>query len=118
MERSVGVCRQGYIGEQASDDVEDPVIMMHAMKLLEVNRGFVLSPRRWVVERIFTWMTHFRRLAADFERLHKTVAGLRLVVFACTMSARCFAMSAQIVLIGERHVPARAWHWTPNSVQK
>ncbi|MCX5651784.1 MAG: IS5/IS1182 family transposase, partial [Planctomycetota bacterium] len=40
------------------------------------------------------WMTRFRRLAKDFERLPKTVAGLHFAVFACIMLARCFAMSA------------------------
>ena len=48
--------------------------MLHVVKLSEAKRGFVLLPRRWVVERSFAWMTRFRRLAKDFERLPKTVA--------------------------------------------
>ena len=39
------------------------------MKLPEAKRGFVLLPRRWVVERSFAWMARFRRLARDYERL-------------------------------------------------
>jgi transposase len=89
---------QGYTGEQAQDDLkvgaEDHGIMLHVVKLSEAKRGFVLLPRRWVVERSFAWMTRFRRLAKDFERLPKTVAGLHFAVFACIMLARCFAMSA------------------------
>ena len=85
---------QGYTGEQAQDDAEDHGIMLHVVKLSEAKRGFVLLPRRWVVERSFAWMTRFRRLAKDFERLPKTVAGLHFAVFACIMLARCFAMSA------------------------
>ena len=30
--------------------------------------GFVVQPRRWVVERSFGWLTHCRRLARDYER--------------------------------------------------
>ncbi|MBI2854702.1 MAG: transposase, partial [Chloroflexi bacterium] len=41
----------------------------------------VLLPRRWVVERSFAWMTRFRRLAKDYERLPQIVMGLHLVAF-------------------------------------
>jgi transposase len=85
---------QGYTDDQAQDDAEDHGIMLHVVKLSEAKRGFVLLPRRWVVERSFAWMTRFRRLAKDFERLPKTVAGLHFAVFACIMLARYFAMSA------------------------
>ena len=47
------------------------------------ERGFVLLPRRWVVERDFAWASRFLRLAKDYERLPETVAGLHLVAFAC-----------------------------------
>jgi len=98
--QSVGIAYvdQGYTGEQAQDDLkvgaEDHGIMLHVVKLPKAKRGFVLLPRRWVVERSFAWMTRFRRLAKDFERLPKTVAGLHFAVFACILLARCFAMSA------------------------
>lgn len=32
------------------------------------QKGFVVQPRRWVVERSFGWLTHCRRLARDYER--------------------------------------------------
>jgi putative transposase len=35
-------------------------------------RGFVLQPRRWVVERTFAWITRWRRLARDHEGLPET----------------------------------------------
>jgi putative transposase len=36
------------------------------------SRGFVLPPRRWVVERTFSWLNHSRRHSKDYERLTPT----------------------------------------------
>jgi transposase len=49
------------------------------------KRGFVLLPRRWVVERSFAWAARFRRLARDYERLDTTLKGLHLLAFATLM---------------------------------
>jgi transposase len=45
------------------------------VKHTEAKRGFVLLPRRWVVERSFGWLGCFHRLARDYERLAETLAG-------------------------------------------
>ena len=37
--------------------------------LAEAKKGFVLLPRRWVVERSFGWVARFRCLSRDFERM-------------------------------------------------
>ena len=39
-------------------------------------------PRRWVVERSFAWAAPFQRLARDYERLPKTLAGLHFLASA------------------------------------
>ena len=51
------------------------------------KKGFVLLPRRWVVERSFGWgwMARFRRLARDYERLSETLEGLHYVAFSILM---------------------------------
>ena len=35
-------------------------------------KRFKLLPKRWVVERTFGWLIHFRRLARNYERLSAT----------------------------------------------
>lgn len=80
---------QGYTGEQPKQDAQKHGIELEVIKMPEAKRGFVLLPRRWVVERSFGWMARFRRLARDYERLPGTLAGLHFVAFACIMLARC-----------------------------
>lgn len=51
-------------------------IALDVAKLPGAKRGFVLLPRRWVVERWFDWVSRFHRLASDYERIPQTLAGL------------------------------------------
>ena len=74
---------QGYTGERASELAAEHGIRLEVVKHKEAKRGFVLLPRRWVVERDFAWASRFRRLVKDYERLPETVAGLHFVAFAC-----------------------------------
>jgi len=78
----------GYTGEQAAQAAEGQGIRLEVVKLPDAKRGFILLPRRWVVERSFAWATRFRRLARDYERLPETLAGLHFVAFAMLMAAR------------------------------
>jgi len=76
---------QGYTGEEPAKAAASQGIKLEVVKLDQAKRGFVLLPRRWVVERSFAWASRFRRLARDYERLPATVAGLHYVVFAILM---------------------------------
>ena len=74
---------QGYTGEEAAEEAEAHGMRLEVVKHEEAKRGFVLLPRRWVVERDFAWASRFRRLVKDYERLPATLAGLHFVAFAC-----------------------------------
>ncbi len=76
---------QGYTGEEPAGAAAEHGIELHVVKLPEARQGFVLLPRRWVVERAFAWKSRFRRLVRDYERLPETVAGLHFVAFSCLM---------------------------------
>jgi transposase len=79
---------QGYTGDQPLQDAAQFGIQLEVVKLPDAKRGFVLLPRRWVVERSFGWLTRFRRLARDYERLPETLAGLHFLAFALILLNR------------------------------
>ena len=76
---------QGYTGEKTQEAADKHGIELVVVKLPQAKRGFVLLPRRWVVERRFAWTTRFRRLVRDYERLPSTLAGLHVLAFGCLM---------------------------------
>jgi transposase len=76
---------QGYTGDAPAAAAEAEGIRLEVVKLPDAKRGFVLLPRRWVVERDFAWAARFRRLARDYERLAETLAGYHLLAFAMLM---------------------------------
>jgi transposase len=78
---------QGYTGQAAEEAAANYGIRLEVIKHTEAKRGFVLLPRRWVVERSFAWAARFRRLARDYERLSDTLAGYHYFAFAWLMLA-------------------------------
>jgi transposase len=85
---------QGYTGEAPAEDAAAHGLRLHVVRLPEAKRGFVLLPRRWVVERSFAWAARFRRLVRDYERLPDTLAGLHFLAFACLLLHRLVALLA------------------------
>ena len=51
-------------------------LRLDIVKRRDNTKDFVVLPRRWVVERTFSWFGRNRRLANDFENLAVTVATL------------------------------------------
>ena len=86
---------QGYTGTQPAQDAAAVGIRLEVVKLAAAKHGFVLLPRRWVVERSFGWTARFRRLARDYERLPTTLAGLHFLTFATLMLKRIVALILQ-----------------------
>lgn len=83
---------QGYTGDEPAAAAAAHGIQLAVVKLPEAKRGFVLLPRRWVVERDFAWAARFRRLARDYERLAATLAALHFLVFVCLLLHRFTAL--------------------------
>ena len=79
---------QGYTGEAAEQAAAAQGIKLVVVKHEKARRGFVLLPKRWVVERSFAWTSRFRRLARDYERLAETLKGLHFLAFACLLLHR------------------------------
>jgi transposase len=59
---------------------------LEIVKRSDLAKGFVILPKRWIVERTFGWLGRCRRLAKDFENLSRTqlafvqLAMIRLMV--------------------------------------
>jgi transposase len=85
---------QGYTGEATAEQAQANGIRLDVVKHTEAKRGFVLLPRRWVVERTFGWLGRFRRLARDYERLTETLAGWHWLAFLTLMLPRLGLNSA------------------------
>jgi len=79
---------QGYTGEEPADAAEAVGIQLQVVKFPEAKRGFVLLPRRWVVERSNAWVARFKRLSRDYERLESTLVGMHFLVFSILMLTR------------------------------
>jgi transposase len=86
---------QGYTGDQPAADAKEHGIRLEVVKLPTAKHGFVLLPRRWVVERSFGWMARVRRLARDYERLAETLVGLHFVAFAMLLAHRFVTFMVQ-----------------------
>jgi transposase len=81
---------QGYTGEKPAELAAKAGVELCVVKLPNAKNGFVLLPRRWVVERSFGWAARFRRLSRDYERLSSTLEGIHWVAFGTLMLSSIF----------------------------
>jgi transposase len=86
---------QGSTGQAAREVAAQQGIELVVVTLDQAKRGFVLLPKRWVVERSFAWATRFRRLAKDYERLPEVVEGLYFLAFVGLMFKRLLLFATQ-----------------------
>ena len=67
-----------------------PHIKTEIVKRSDHAKGFVVLPRRWVVERTIAWLNRCRRLAKDWESLNrKALAFLRLASIRLMLRKFC-----------------------------
>ena len=60
----------GYQGPDLAEWVKSPLgWTWEVVKRSDDKKGFVVLPRRWVVERTFAWLSFNRRLSKDYEKL-------------------------------------------------
>ena len=78
---------QGCTGEWPAVAAAAHGIRLEVVKLPEAKRGFVLLPRRWVVERSFAWAARCRRLVRDYECLAQTLADMHTIAFTMLKKA-------------------------------
>ena len=82
----------GYQGPQFASAVAiaAPQLSIEIVKRSDRAAGFVILPRRWVVERTLAWLNRCRRLAKDFENLTRmAVAFLRLASIRMMLRRLC-----------------------------
>ena len=68
-----------------------PRLRVEIVKRPDASSGFIVLPRRWVVERTFSWFGRNRRLAKDYENLADTLVAfftLACIQFAVRRLAR------------------------------
>ena len=87
---------QGYTGKKTAAAAATHGIALEVVKLAQAKRGFVLLPRRWVVERSFAWLARFRRLSRDYERLPTTLVGVHWLAFACLLLGDLFRINLKV----------------------
>lgn len=88
----LGYVDQGYTGQSVADAAQSQGIALEVIKLPEAKKGFVLLPRRWVVERSFAWLARFRRLARDYERTSSSLASYHWLAFVAIALSRLFTV--------------------------
>ena len=79
----------GYAGDKLKNALTDQgEWTIEIVKRSDTAKGFVLLPRRWVVERTLAWLNRNRRLAKDVERTIESAAAWLYIASVKLMSRR------------------------------
>lgn len=70
--------------------------LLETVKRPKGNKGFVLLPKRWVVERTFAWLSRFRRLSKDYEQLPETSVAMIYAAMIHLMLKRLGRLPAHV----------------------
>ena len=65
--------------------------IFQVVKRSDDQQGFVILPRRWVVERTFAWLGRYRRLSKDYEHCTRSSEGMIYLASIHTMLKRLAA---------------------------
>lgn len=60
-------CRDGVYRRTFEDEIDEILKVKVDISERIKPRGWAILPKRWIVERTFSWMTHSRRLSKDYE---------------------------------------------------
>lgn len=66
-----------------------PQLETEIVKRSDRTKGFVVLPRRWVVERTFAWLNRCRRLAKDWENLNRNALAFLRRRITVSLPKRC-----------------------------
>ena len=65
-----------------------PCLKTEIVKRSDRIKGFVVLPKRWIVERTFGWLSNYRRFAKDYEYRPENSEALILIAASKLMLAR------------------------------
>ncbi len=80
-----GIYEKGGLVEWVRDTLD---IALEVVKRPKDQKGFVVLPRRWVVERTLAWFGKYRRLSKDYERCPQSSEGMIYAASIATMLGR------------------------------
>jgi transposase len=82
----------GYQGAQFQTALQTVLrqVNLEIVKRSDAANGFLVLPKRWIVERTFAWFGRCRRLAKDWEsRNHSALAFLKLASIRLMLRKLC-----------------------------
>jgi transposase len=84
-----GIADGGYQGAATAEHVRAEAKMpLEIVRRCDTAKGFVVLPKRWIVERTFAWLGRCRRLAKDFESLSRSHAAFIILAMIRLMLRR------------------------------